>query len=268
MVKLHLRQVPIHSSNTFWCRLQFGWIMYLHIIIVYNMLALSVTRYYVVAKSNQLPHFIKNHPNWSIFIFIWLVPLLFASPPVIGYWGKYTYAQVVGLCYPDYHYQQNIYHILYFVTYFLFVPILSLIVISVSYRMILNETREKRRKINEQTRENAVRSYIVANIFHTSEEEFIHFSREKHEKLLAKHLINICFTCICSILPLNIFMVIHFIVGTPITRKLIIIGIIFTQVANIINNFFYYLRNRENFFSFLTGNISKSNKVTCESDLT
>lgn len=267
MLKIYFGQVPIHSSDTFWCRLQFGWILYIWAVSAYTMLSLSLTRYLVIAKSNQLPSICKNYPNLSILIFNWIIPLVLVLPPICGFWGSYTYRKATGLCYPDFTYQQNMYQISYIVTYFILVPVLCLCTISICYRLILHATREKRRKIDEHTRENAVRSYILANVFNTPDEEFIRFSREKHEKLLAKHLVQIFLTCLCFLLPMNAILVVHFFCASAISCQMIIIGIMLTQIATITNHISYYLRNRDHFFSVLSTGITKSNKVTCESDI-
>ena len=267
MLNIYLGRVPIHSSNTIWCRLRFGWIIYIWVVSAYTMLSVSLTRYFVIAKSNQLPSVFKNHPNLCILIFNWILPLIVVFPPVAGFWGCFNYWEVTGLCYPDFTYRKNIYQITYIIIYFLLVPILCLCTISISYRLILHETREKRRKIDEHTREHAVRSYIVANVFNTPDEEFIHFSREKHEKLLSKHLVHIFITCLCTMIPMNIALVIHFFCASSASRQLIIIGIILAHIADITNQFCYYLRNRDHFFTVLATGITKSNKVTCESDI-
>ncbi|RDD38564.1 G-protein coupled receptor moody [Trichoplax sp. H2] len=147
LIRITIGDIPIYTKNSWRCRLGKAAPLYAGVVNIYSMAAIAVARYVVVVQPKKSSWIKDKRSYFIITLIIWVIPFVIVLPPVIGFWGKYTYFRDIGVCFSIYFITQDLKYKSYFFFLSSFGIIIPTLTMIMCYTSIYLAVRESRRRL-------------------------------------------------------------------------------------------------------------------------
>lgn len=97
-VYLESVEKPIYPQNSFMCRFRYGLMVIFAVANLFIMTLMALTRYLMMVHPRRYKNWFTSKNNTIAVVCVWLLAVLSAAPSTFGFFTKFTYFPVIGLC--------------------------------------------------------------------------------------------------------------------------------------------------------------------------
>lgn len=222
--------------------------LYFFISNIYSITLMAIVRYLLIVRSRKLMWLKEKKRLSCFFILNWGLPLLFTLLPALGYWGRYSYFPLSGICFIKYQLSQDIISQSYFICMFICVLILPIFIVTFCYYKIYSTVKKSQTKLNRHASFGKDLASTYSSVAWSSSHSLqINTNKwsKRRELAFTQTLLSIFITFQLSFTPATILFLITYLSSTKLIIQFLIGFFLLSSLGSAINPIIYLIRNKK-----------------------